>query len=415
MRRESQVVVSKRAARRFLVRRSGLARPPEERPGWAGKNGVVEAVRALEYVQVDPMQVVATNQDLVLGARVQDYAPGLLDAALYRDRALVEVPARNRCIVPAEDYPVFQVVFAWSERRNRPGLGELEPVMAGVLARIEAEGPLCSLDFDDNRRVSGWWEPDGQARTRAVRQALEWLWYFGRVAISHRAGTRRYFDLPERLFGPGAALPPYEPPGWSGGRRAAGGAGALGPLLRKYLRAVGLADPRNWAFGWWKYTAPEKKRIVDDLVSAGELVAVIVDSTGGTTYYVPSCEAGELLGGAEQDLESALYVLPPLDNLVWMRGRLADLFGFEYTWEAYVPEEKRRYGPYTCPILLGDSFVGRVDAATDRKEGAVVVRGLWWETGAPPVAEKDLRAALGRVAAAAGAGRIRDPEGLMKE
>jgi hypothetical protein len=413
----ARLTVSRQAARRFLIRRTGLGLLPEEKPRWAGEDGVVQAVKALGYVQVDPMQVLAINQDLVLGARVDGYTPAALERALYRDRRLVEVLARNRYIVPAEDYPVFRVRFDDSERSNRPGLGELEPVMQSVLVRIEAEGPLSSLDFDDDRRVSGWWEPDGQSRTRAVRQALEWLWHFGRVGISHRAGARRYFDLPERLFGPEAARPPYEPQGGEAGPgrqhgRGQGNAESAGPLMRKYFRSVGLVDPRDWSFGWSKYPAAEKARIVEGLVAAEELARVSVEGVG-TSYYVPAYELEELRAAAGAAPEPEVRILSPLDNLIWLRSRLVDLFEFDYTWEAYVPEGKRRYGPYTCPVLQGDSLVGRVDAYTDRRAGAVVLRGLWWEPGVPPLRAAELLPALERVAAAAGVERVADPDGLL--
>jgi len=226
------------------------------------------------------MYVLERNHDLVLAARVEGYRPDILDTLLYRERKLVEVLGRNRLIVPVEDYPLFRVRFADSERENRPRLAGLEPVMDRVLRRIEEEGPLSSLDFEDKATLSGWWDADGQARTRAVRQALEWLWHFGRLAISHREGSRRYFDLPERVLGrevlggetasaadragsPGGS-PTANPAASAAAGPAAGDrAGSEGELrdalALKYFRAMGLADPRDWSLGWSRYTAPEKK------------------------------------------------------------------------------------------------------------------------------------------------------------
>lgn len=408
------VTVSRSAACRFLVRLTGLGRIPGERPEPDKPDGVVRVVSKLGYVQVDPMQVLAKNQDLVLAARVEDYTPGDLERALYVDRWLVEVVTRNRCIVPVEEYPLFQVRFAEIERRNRPGLGALEPVFARVLARVREEGPLSSLDFDDDERVSGWWEPDGRARTRAVRQALEWLWHFGRVAISHRVGSRRYFDLPERLYGPGAERHPYTGP--DGGAPAASGeaaaAGAAGGLVRKYFLASGLVDVRDWAFGWSRYTAAQRRRIVERSHSSGELARVKIEG-GGPEYYVPGSRLEELRAAGKMEFEPAVHILPPLDNLIWLRDRLADLFGFEYTWEAYLPAARRRYGPYTCPVLHGDRFVGRVDLRADRKAGELVIRGVWWEPCARSAPTRGLRAALERLAGILGATGVSDPEGLL--
>lgn len=394
------------AARRFLVRRTGLGRLPGEKPPWAIDHGVAEAVKRLEYVQVDPMQVLSCNHDLVLGARVAGYRPEMLDNALYHDRTLVEVVARNRIIVPVEDYEVFRLRFEEIEHRSRPQLASLEPVMDRALRRIEAEGPLSSLDFDEDARISGWWEPDSQAGTRAIRQGLEWLWHFGRLAISHRAGQRRYFDLPERLLGPAAAAPEYDPSGpcLEGGVAS----GLRETLLRKYYRAMGLVDPRDWNFGWTKYTAGEKRALVAASVEAGDLIPVQVYGVKGT-YYVVAGEADDLADSGGIVLEPRLSFLPPLDNLIWLRGRLAEMFGFDYTWEAYVPKDKRRYGPYTCPILRGDSFAGRMDAHLDRERSTLEVDRIWWEPGAEPVSPDEMAAALQTWAETNGATAAGDP------
>ncbi|HCJ09944.1 MAG TPA: hypothetical protein DHW14_02110, partial [Clostridiales bacterium] len=155
---EPEIRVSREAARRFLIRRGLLQRCPGDEPAPAGTGGALHVVRRLEYVQVDPMLVLERSHDLVLAARVEDYRPGILDTLLYRERKLVEVLARNRLIVPVEDYPLFSVRFADTERENRSRVAELEPVMERVLRRIEAEGPLSSLDFEDKATLSGWWD-----------------------------------------------------------------------------------------------------------------------------------------------------------------------------------------------------------------------------------------------------------------
>jgi len=383
------VKVSRSAARRFLVRRSGLASAAGEPVRWSTSEFTLDAVRSLEYVQVDPMYVLERNHDLVLAARVNGYRPEVLDRLLYHDRKLVEVVARNRYIIPVEDYSLFRERFAEIERENRPRLAELEPVMAMVLSLIEAQGPMSSLDFDDDARLSGWWDADGHEGTRAVRQALEWLWHFGRLAVSHREGSRRYFDLPERLFGaestPGPYLPERE---GAAGRRAGQAGGTPGwrdALARKYFRAMGLADPRDWAFGWARYGAAEKKALVERFVGAGEIVPVEVEGVR-TRYYAPAPDVPDLIACEDLEVSPEIRFLPPLDNLIWLRPRLSDLFSFEYTWEAYVPAAKRKYGPYTCPILYGEWLAGRIDARVDRKNGggegkgaALIVNGLWWE------------------------------------
>jgi uncharacterized protein YcaQ len=441
--------ISRRAARRFLVRRTGLGRLPGEARRRADADEVARLVAELQYVQVDPMRVLETNHDLVLAARLDGYTPDILSDLLYRQRRLVEVMAGNRCIVPAADYAPFRASFAAMERKYRPGLAELEPLMARALARIAAEGPLCSLDFEEQQRLSGWWDGDGEPRTRAIRQALEWLWHFGRLAISHRAGTRRYFDLPERLFGPQAA--PCDTPdaehdaghgadghgadghgadahgasrgadGHGAGHGAEHGADGQAPvyaeLLRMYFRSMGLVDPRDTHFGWWRHKAPQRYAFVAEQVREGKLAPVEIEGAS-RPYYVPAHEVEALSAAGDLELAPDVAILPPLDNLVWLRSRTLDVFEFDYTWEAYVTPEKRQYGAYTCPILRGDRLVGRVDAAMDRKSRSLVVNGLWWAGGLDRslLPEPDaLATALSRLAATCGGESVADPRGILPQ
>lgn len=419
------IAVSREAARRFLVRRSGFGRRPGEPASWPSPGDAVAAVRALEYVQVDPMSVLAKNHDLVLGARVGGFMPEVLDRLLYRERSLVEVVGVERIIVPVEDYPLFAHHFRVMERRYRPESAALETVMTDAMARIEAEGPLSSLDFTDGSRVSGWWDGDGVAKTKAARQALEWLWHFGRLAISRREGLRRYFDLPERVYGAAAAGAE------SGGERRNASATEEDEELAAYragaatkcFRASGLSNPRAWHFGWSRRPVAERLALAASHVASGNLVPVKVEGVE-TLYYVPTSEVGALAEAASCDSEAQMRFLPPLDNLVWDRQRLTEIWGFDYTWEAYVPPAKRKYGPYTCPILWGDAFVGRIDARVDRgkpgRKGAeaapatLVVNGVWWEEGAarPPAAA--FRPALQEWARINGASGFADPTGALR-
>jgi len=88
--------------------------------------------------------------------------------------------------------------------------------------------------------------------------------------------------------------------------------------------------------------------------------------------------------------------LAPLDNLLWRRSRLQDLFRFEYTWEVYLPPRKRRYGHYAMPILFGDRLIGRLDPHLDREEQRLVIRLLHLEPQVRPTGRlrRALRAAL---------------------
>lgn len=99
------------------------------------------------------------------------------------------------------------------------------------------------------------------------------------------------------------------------------------------------------------------------------------------TYFVPAAQLPLLEALAAAEVEPRIFFLPPLDNVLWRRERLLDLFGFDYTREIYVPEVRRRFGPYAMPILEGDALIGRLDPRLERERGILHVRRLVLEPG----------------------------------
>jgi uncharacterized protein YcaQ len=78
----------------------------------------------------------------------------------------------------------------------------------------------------------------------------------------------------------------------------------------------------------------------------------------------------------ELPFEGRAALLSPFDRLVQDRRRLAEIFEFDYLLEMYKPAAQRRWGYYALPILYGDRLVGKLDAAADRAEGALVVAAV---------------------------------------
>ncbi len=80
----------------------------------------------------------------------------------------------------------------------------------------------------------------------------------------------------------------------------------------------------------------------------------------------------------ETSTSEEMIFLAPLE-IVSARGRALPLFGFEYLWEVYKPQEKRRWGYYTLPILFQDTLVARADLKLERETKKLVVKGFWLE------------------------------------
>jgi hypothetical protein len=145
----------------------------------------------------------------------------------------------------------------------------------------------------------------------------------------------------------------------------------------------------------------------EELVAAGELVPVTVEGVRGRRFVLR--DELELLEAPPEPPASVAF-LAPLDPLVWDRDLIRALYGFDYVWEVYVPERKRRWGYYVLPILFRDRLVGRIEPRIDGAGGRVRVLGVWWEDGFEPRRAdgfiEAMRAALRAYLGFAGASRL---------
>ena len=124
---------------------------------------------------------------------------------------------------------------------------------------------------------------------------------------------------------------------------------------------------------YYRLRLPVARPLLEELVEDGSLARVDVAGWADGLYLDPNALQPRKI--------SARALLSPFDPVVWERTRTEQLFGFHYRIEIYVPPEKRRYGYYVLPFLLGDSLVARVDLKADRKESALLVQASWAELG----------------------------------
>jgi uncharacterized protein YcaQ len=118
------------------------------------------------------------------------------------------------------------------------------------------------------------------------------------------------------------------------------------------------------------------------------LLPIEVDGLKGTRYMIASEEPIlEASADASSLPRPDVSFLAPLDPLVWDRRQLRDLWNFDYLWEVYVPEAKRKWGYYVLPIVFGDRFVGRIEPRLDRKSKTLTILGIWFQDGFEPTEE----------------------------
>jgi uncharacterized protein YcaQ len=329
--------LSRADARRIAVRAQLLDSP---RPA-----ALLDVVRRLTLLQLDPTAAIAPNADLVAWSRLgPSYSPADLTKAL-EERSLLELHALIR---PSEDLALYRAQMAqW------PGRGELrdwqqfrldwvranDACRRDILDRLTSSGPLPSRELPDTCQVP--WASTGWTNNRNVTQLLELMVRRGEVAIAGRLGRERLWDLASRVYPDDPVVPAEE---------------ALRIRNERRLRALGIARARG----------PEYPVEPADVAESGE-EAVVAGVKG--TWRVDPAQLGQPFSG-----RAAL--LSPFDRLVHERRRTMELFGFDYQLEMYKPAAKRRWGYFALPILHDDRLVGKLDATADRKAGVLRVNAV---------------------------------------
>jgi hypothetical protein len=349
--------VSKETARLFLISRQGFLK------GKRGKHGTLEAIKQLECVQTDPINVVHRNQHLVLHSRVVDYKPSHLEELLYKDRRLFEYWCNEKSIIPIEDFPYFRYRMQNPSQFHSPFYErikakrkELKDEISHVLSEIRKHGPLSAREFKQK----------GKSRGRVATSVLNLLWDCGDLMIHHVEGNRRYYDLTERVLPPD--ILEMETPSREEYERF---------MIQKYMRAYGLIDTRNWRFGWLPFKASQRKTIVKEMVEANKLCPVKIEGVKHV-YYVLK-EHLSLLESSAASTSEKVHFVAPLDNLLWNRRMISEIFDFNYAWEVYKVPEKRVYGYYVMPILYATRFIGRLDPKLDRQSKKMIINSLLLE------------------------------------
>lgn len=356
--------ITARQAARFLLLRQGLLGPRRFRGG----AGALGFIRQAGSIQFDPIDVCGRNPDLVLQSRVEDYDRQTLSSLLYQERRLVDYFDKELCIFPAEDWPKFAFM-----RENRGGWMRSREEVSGakeaVLREIGERGPLRSKDIVSNDRVSWFW-----GSTRLPRAVLEHLFYAGELGIHRREGSVKYYDLIGRCLPPALLSQPSGLDSEEALHRF---------LLLRRIGAVGLlwnrASPA-W-LGFPNFKRAQRDRVFAALEAEKAIVPLRVEGLRDSLYMLAGDEALLAEAAARQDFEPRCELITPLDNLMWDRALIESIFGFSYTWEIYAPPQKRVYGYYVLPLLLGERLIGRAEPVFDRKGGRLQLKGLWLEQG----------------------------------
>jgi len=360
-------------ARRLAVHAQRLA---GARPT-ADSVGILDVVRDIGCLQLDPISAVARSHTLVTFSRVGPYDLSHLDRLLWQERSLFEYWAHAASIVLTEDYPIHHLLMRNIPVPNSPwGSQTSDWVKTNaelrdyILREITSNGALPSRYFEDKAQAG--WQSSGWTAERNVSRMLDYLWCKGEIMVAGRSGLQKLWDLSERVlpeWTPREALDEHEVT-----RRAA----------QKSLRALGVGTLKQISQHFTRYRYYDLPVVVNELEAEGVIQQVEIEGVKGKwPWYIHRDDAPLLERLNNGEWQPRTTLLSPFDNLICDRARTQQLFNFDFKIEIYVPKEKRQYGYYVLPILHGDQLIGRIDPLMNRKQHTLEVNNVYAEPDAP--------------------------------
>ena len=350
--------LSKARARRLWLHAQRL---DEHAPFGAGPPATRAAVEHLGYVQIDTIHVIERCHHQILYTRIPEYRRSDLHHAQSIDKSVFEYWTHALSYVPTRDLRFYVGDMMRHRRSSHRWYGSVTSAeLRKVLTRIRKNGALTIRDIEDDvlvEKVHEW------ASRKPSKRALQLAFYRGILTISERTGMLKTYELMTRHFG-WQRLPP-----------AASQREVAAYLLDRALTAQGLVSLDSVCYG----NAPHKAavaRAIAARVRVNELVPVVLERAATPEHWARP----QALEAAHDAMPERVHILSPFDPLIVQRKRLKLFFDYEHRFEAYLPKEKRVFGYFTQPVLIGDEIVALLDLKTDRVRGKLLLQRWTWRT-----------------------------------
>lgn len=361
--------ISLAMARRIALAAQGFADPrPNSTPD---RRHLARVLGRTGLLQIDSVSAVVRAHYMPLYSRLGPYPLALLDnAAMTRRRTVFEYWAHEASFLPVETYPLMRWRMERAERGEEMYNGlakwgrDRTTYIEDIYREVVSRGPIAASALEGQKGSGGWWGWSD------AKHAFEWLFWAGRITTASRRGFERLYDLPERVLPPAILSLPVPSP-----------EDAHRELLRISARAHGVATAGDLR-DYFRLSPADIKGRIEELVDAGDLLPVRVEGWDKPAYLHKDARFPRKI--------EARALLAPFDPVVFERARTERLFDFRYRIEIYTPAEKRQYGYYVLPFLLGERIVARVDLKADRPAGVLRVHAAYAEPGAPPQTAAEL-------------------------
>jgi uncharacterized protein YcaQ len=358
--------LSKAQARHIWLRAQRL---DTAAPFGEGPEAVASAVEHLGYVQIDTISVIERAHHHILRTRIPAYRRADLRQAQSVDKSIFEYWTHALSYVPTKDFRFFIPDMKLHRREGHKWFAGVKPAdLRKVLRLLRKDGALTIRDIDDDVLVD---KEHLWASRKPSKRALQLAFYTGVVTISERNGMLKTYELMERHFG------------WDRSPKSASTGEVSNYLLDRALRAQGLVSLDSICH----LDAPRKpaiRRLIESRVRRKELVPVALEGAVKQAHWARP----DVLETSGDDASEMVHILSPFDPLIIQRKRTELFFGYGHRFEAYVPKEKRVFGYFALPVLVGDDIVAAIDLKTDRKNRELLLQKWNWIGKRP---RKDLK------------------------
>lgn len=372
--------LTRQDARRLAISRQHLDGSHRRRNGRL-QIPLLDVIRNLGCVQLDPIRHVERTHRLVLWSRLGQFDETDLDTLRWQDRALFEYWAHAASLVLTEELPIHQYQMEAKRDPARSSFARhskkwfdsepdvLYPLIDHILQELGKNGPMLSREFEEVARYESRW-----SNGRYTSRVLDYLWSTGQIMVYGRPGNQRMWGLASEFWPEGTPqnhLTPDEVTAFA---------------TQKAIRALGVATPVQIKKHYTRSIYPNLAKVLKKLVADGTLERVQIVEKGSVLkgeWYLHQ-EDGSLLEQIQAgEWKPRTAILSPFDNLICDRDRTEQLWDFYYRIEIYVPKVKREFGYYVLPILHNDKMVGRIDSQMDRKTNIYHLNNVYAEPNAP--------------------------------
>jgi uncharacterized protein YcaQ len=367
--------LTKSEARRIWLRAQRLDTPV---PFGEGPQAIAAAVDHLGYVQIDTINVIERCHHHILFSRIPNYRRADLRQAQSVDKSVFEYWTHALSYVPAKDFRYFIPDMKLHKREGHKWFASVSPAdTRKVMRLLKRDGALTIRDIEDDvltEKEHLW------ASRKPSKRALQLAFYTGAVTISERTGMLKTYELMTRHFG------------WDKPPKPASATETTSYLLDRALRAQGLVSLDSICH----LNAPSKaavRRLIEARVRRQEMVPVALEGAGKQEHWAdPATLEPQTLASANEGDGGLVHILSPFDPLIIQRKRTELFFDYGHRFEAYVPKEKRLFGYFALPVVVGEDIVAAIDLKTDRKAKKLLMqKWSWVGKGAARSARKEYK------------------------